>query len=150
MITKVAEISISYSNVLPITEQPIVISSRDSFNVFISHWNMDLISLQEEFKVLFLNRGNRVLGIYSLSKGGMTGTIVDAKLVMSVALKCAASGIILCHNHPSSTLRPSNNDKALTKKIQQGAQLLDIALLDHLIIAPEGYYSFADEGELNR
>lgn len=93
MITKVAEISISYSNVLPITEQPIVISSRDSFNVFISHWNMDLISLQEEFKVLFLNRGNRVLGIYSLSKGGMTGTIVDAKLVMSVALKCAASGI---------------------------------------------------------
>ena len=150
MITKVAEISISYSNVLPITEQPIVISSRDSFNVFISHWNMDLISLQEEFKVLFLNRGNRVLGIYSLSKGGMTGTIVDAKLVMSVALKCAASGIILCHNHPSSTLRPSKNDKALTKKIQQGAQLLDIALLDHLIIAPEGYYSFADEGELNR
>ena len=149
MITKVAEISISYSNVLPITEQPIVISSRDSFNVFISHWNMDLISLQEEFKVLFLNRGNRVLGIYSLSKGGMTGTIVDAKLVMSVALKCAASGIILCHNHPSSTLRPSKNDKALTKKIQQGAQLLDIALLDHLIIAPEGYYSFADEGELN-
>jgi DNA repair protein RadC len=89
-----------------------------------------------------------VLGIYEVSTGGMTGTVADPKLIFAAALKGAACGIILAHNHPSNNLKPSISDEQLTTKIKEGGKLLDIKLLDHLIISSEGYYSFADEGLL--
>ena len=88
------------------------------------------------------------LGIYHLSKGGIAGTVVDPKIVFSVALKSAASSLILIHNHPSGNLQPSEADKTITKKLVDAAKLLDINVLDHLIISIESYYSFADEGLL--
>lgn len=143
---KISEIKVSYSSN---NEKKLVIkTSNEAYDVFIDTWNMDTIELQEEFKLLLLNRANKLLGIYHLSKGGTSSTIVDNKLVFSVALKCQASGIILAHNHPSGNLRPSEADKQVTRKVKKGGEYLDITLLDHVILTKDGYFSFADEGLL--
>lgn len=144
----VAEIQIQYKPVFKISERPKIISSQSAFEIFLNSWNQDLISLQEEFKIMFLNNNNRVLGIYNVSRGGITGTLVDVRILFGTILKSAATGIILAHNHPSTTLNPSEADKILTVKIKNAAQFFDIKVLDHLIITPEAYLSFADEGLL--
>ena len=102
----------------------------------------------EEFWVLYLNNANCVIHENRLSKGGITGTLVDVRLVLRKALEVGAVALILAHNHPSGTLKPSTADRDLTKKIQQSAQLMDIKILDHLIITREDYYSFADQNLL--
>ncbi len=146
-LNEVAEIKVSYKT----TNTPKVkITSGDvAFEVLLSSWDSDTIELQEEFKVLLLNRANEVLGIYPLSKGGITGTVVDQRLIFAVALKCNATGIILCHNHPSSTLKPSDSDITLTRSIKKCADFLDITLIDHLIITKKGFFSFSNEGMLS-
>jgi len=141
-----AEITVSYTS-QHILKQKIT-SSQVAFQILLSSWNSNRIELQEECKILLLNRGNKALGVYHLSKGGVSGTVVDAKLVFAVALKCNASGIILCHNHPSGNLYPSEADKFITSKIKKAGELLDIVLTDHLIITSEGYYSFSENGLL--
>jgi DNA repair protein RadC len=96
---------------------------------------------------MYLNRANRVLGVFELSKGGISGTIVDIILLISVALKVAASSVILAHNHPSGNLQPSSSDRQLTDKIKSACKLFDITLTDHLILSPnETFLSFNDEG----
>lgn len=102
----------------------------------------------EEFWVLFLNNSNKVILKSQLSKGGISGTIVDVRLVFKLALENAATGLILCHNHPSGGLKPSDADKQITKKIKQAGDNLDVKVLDHLIITETKYYSFVDEGIL--
>lgn len=102
----------------------------------------------EEFWVLFLNNSNKVILKSQLSKGGISGTIVDVRLVFKVALENGATGLILCHNHPSGGLIPSDADKQITRKIKQAGDSLDVKVLDHLIITETKYYSFADEGIL--
>ncbi|WP_027064845.1 RadC family protein [Maribacter sp. Hel_I_7] len=99
----------------------------------------------EEFWILFLNNSNKVLHKAQLSKGGITGTLVDVRIVMKQALELGAVAIILAHNHPSGTLRPSAADKQITQKIKVASETLDIKVLDHLIITQKSYYSFADE-----
>ena len=141
---KISEITVSYSNSKQ--KKLKVKNSKESYDVLLNSWDNNIIELQEEFKILLLNRSNTVLGVYPMSKGGVSGTVVDAKLVFSVALKCNASSIIIAHNHPSGNLTPSEADKALTQKIKKAGQYLDIALLDHLIITKEDFYSFNDNG----
>ncbi|MBL7472831.1 RadC family protein [Robertkochia sediminum] len=102
----------------------------------------------EEFWVLYLNNSNRVLKHEQLSKGGITGTLVDIRLALKLALELNATAMILAHNHPSGTLIPSEADKQLTRKFHKAAGSLDIKLLDHLIVTDKEYYSFADEGLL--
>lgn len=102
----------------------------------------------EMFAVVFLNRANRIIHFEIISKGGITGTVADPKVIFKKALEREASSIILCHNHPSGNLNPSRADKELTDKIGQAANYLDIRLLDHIIVSQDGYYSFADAGEL--
>lgn len=102
----------------------------------------------EEFWIVYLNNSNKVIQKNQLSKGGITGTLVDVRLALKTALEVGATGIILSHNHPSGTLRPSEADKQLTKKIKLASESLDIKILDHLIITEKAYYSFADEGVL--
>ena len=102
----------------------------------------------EEFWVLFLNNSNKVLAKSQMSKGGITATLVDIRLLFKQALEMAAVGIVVCHNHPSGKLEPSQADKQLTQKIKAAAHTLDIKLLDHLIITEKAYFSFADEGIL--
>jgi DNA repair protein RadC len=143
----VAEIKVAYST----NNTPRVkISSVDvAFKILLASWNIDTIELQEEFKILLLNRANEVLGIYPLSRGGITGTLVDQRLIFAVALKCNATGIIMCHNHPSGKLLPSETDITLTKSIGKCGDLLGISLIDHLIISNNGFYSFSNEGKLS-
>ncbi|GAB4158092.1 MAG: DNA repair protein RadC [Winogradskyella sp.] len=102
----------------------------------------------EEFWILYLNNSNKVIQKNQLSKGGITGTLVDVRLVLKSALEVGATSLILCHNHPSGTLKPSQADKDITLKLKTAAQSLDIKVLDHLIITEKTYFSFADEGIL--
>jgi len=123
-----------------------ITNSNDAFICLKNNWNLDTIELQEEFKILLLNRANEILGIHNLSKGGMTGTLVDIRLLFAVVIKSTACSFIMCHNHPSGNLKPSEADKRLFRKIKQAAEFLDVQVLDNLIISNEGYYSFTDEG----
>ncbi len=102
----------------------------------------------EVFAVLFLNRANRVNHFEIISQGGITGTVADPRIIFKKALQEEAVSIILCHNHPSGNLKPSRADQDMTHKIKEASQFLDIKLLDHIIVSNEGYYSFADEGDL--
>ena len=128
-----------------IKDRPEIRSSRDAFDV-IAPMIMDL--QHEEFWVLMLNRGNQVLKRVQVSLGGVSGTVVDAKIIFKKALEIPASAIILCHNHPSGNLRPSQADIEITNKVKKGGELIDINVLDHLIVSERGYFSFADEGML--
>lgn len=142
----VAELELVYKTKVKPSQRPKVQSSRDLYSLLMSQWNMDIIELQEQFKVILLNRANRVLGLYEVASGGLTGTVADPRLILAAALKAGACGIVLSHNHPSSNLQPSRADEQLTLKIKQAADLHDIRVLDHIIVSVEGYYSFADEG----
>ncbi len=102
----------------------------------------------EEFWILFLNRANKIIAIERLSQGGINATVIDVRLLLKHAINHLASAIIVCHNHPSGGLKPSEQDIGITKKIKQSAHLVDINLLDHIIVADKGYFSFADEGIL--
>ncbi|NQZ42954.1 MAG: DNA repair protein RadC [Flavobacteriaceae bacterium] len=102
----------------------------------------------EEFWVLYLNNSNKLLAKDLISKGGITGTLVDVRLVLKRSLELGAIGLILIHNHPSGALRPSNQDKQVTKKMKNAANTIDIKILDHVILAEKNYFSFADEGIL--
>lgn len=102
----------------------------------------------EEFWVMLLSRANVVMEKIKVSSGGVSGTVADARLIFKSAIQRLASGIILVHNHPSGNLKPSPNDISLTKKLKEAGEFLDISVLDHLIVADSGYYSFADEGML--
>ena len=99
----------------------------------------------EEFWVLYLNNSNKVLSKSQQGKGGITGTIIDTRLVFKAALELGATALILCHNHPSGTLTPSDADKQMTRKLKAAGQNLDIQVLDHVIVTENGYFSFADE-----
>ena len=145
---KVAEVQVMYQPIRNPQKVPQIARSSDAYSIFMEHWNANHISLFEEFKMLLLNRSNRVLGIFNVSSGGVSGTVVDAKLIFAPALKCLACGLILAHSHPSGVLMPSTPDIQLTKKLKSAGEFLDITILDHMIITPEGYYSFADEGAL--
>src|SRR5690606_11374657 len=143
---QVAEIQLVYkSNVKP-SLRPKISHSKDAYQVLLESWDDTKIELLEQFKVMFTNRANKVLGIFELSTGGVSGTVADPKLIFAAALKVAASGLILSHNHPSGNLQPSQADIDLTRKIKEAGKLLEIQLLDHIILTTEGYYSFADEG----
>lgn len=143
---QVSEITVSYSNSNP--ERIKVSSSRNLYQLALEHWSMGLIEYQEEVKVFLINRANIVLGIYEVSKGGITSSIVDIRLILGVALRCNAVQIVLMHNHPSGNLKPSDADISITKKLKQACELLEINLLDHIIITRNGYYSFSDSGIL--
>ena len=102
----------------------------------------------EEFWILMMNNANKLKQKWRLSKGGITATLVDVRLIYKKALEIGATGIILCHNHPSGNLRPSQSDIILTKKVIKGGRLLDIQIIDHIIVTDQSYYSFADDGSL--
>ena len=147
---KVNEIKVSYQEKLATLQSEHIQSSEDAATLLFDTWDKNTIGLYESFKILLLNNSNKVKGIYELSSGGITGTVVDIRLLFAVVLKSISVGIILVHNHPSGKLQPSEADKQLTRKIKDAADYLDIKLLDHLILTPSGsYYSFSDNGLFN-
>ena len=124
---------------------PQIKSSTDIYNIM----RIKLERLEyEEFWVLYLSRSNRIIYEECMSKGGVSGTITDVRLILKRALELLASGIILVHNHPSGNLRPSPDDDRITTKTKEAAKLLDINVLDHLIITPTSYFSYNDNGRI--
>jgi len=120
-------------------------SSNDVYSIF--HPLISDLSY-EEFWLLYLNRSNKVISKLKISQGGISGTITDIRLILKRALEVLASSIIICHNHPSGNREPSDADRRITEKIKEAASYFDISLLDHLIVTDNGYYSFADKGEI--
>lgn len=144
----IAEIELHYKSEIPVDKRLKVKSSQSAVDILRALWNPNTFELQECFNILLLNNSNHIVGFYPHSRGGITGTLADIRLIFITALKCGAVGLILSHNHPSGTLKPSRSDLALTKKIKNAGKFLDIKVLDHIILTKEGYYSFADNGEL--
>jgi DNA repair protein RadC len=120
-------------------------SSADAFNIF--HPLLSDLS-HEEFWILFLNRSNKPINRMKVSQGGISGTVTDVRIIMKKAVENLASGLIVCHNHPSGNNNPSESDIQITQKIREAGSMLDVQLLDHIIIAGAAYYSFADNGLL--
>lgn len=145
-----SEIELIYKSKVKASERPRIESSHSAFEVALNAWDDNKIELLEQFKVLMLSNNNRVLGVYEMSSGGITGTVVDIRLLFAALLKAKATAFIIVHNHPSGKLNPSEADKQITAKIKQASQLLDISFLNHLIITSKRYYSFIDEGVIRR
>ncbi|MFD1000191.1 RadC family protein [Ohtaekwangia kribbensis] len=143
---KAAEIQIIYRNKVPVHERPKITSSNEAYKVLRATWDENRIELIEQFKIMLLNRGNRVIGISEISTGGIDGCTADPRIVYGTALKAGACGMILVHNHPSGNLDPSQADIDLTRKLSGAGKFLDIQVLDHLVINRHRYHSFADEG----
>ncbi|SFU49063.1 RadC-like JAB domain-containing protein [Pustulibacterium marinum] len=145
----ISEVEIFYNNPVKIEDRKKVISSRSAQEAFFDFSDPRKIGHKEFFWLMLLNNSNHILGISTLSSGGITGTIVDVRLLFQIALKANATAIIVGHNHPSGKTEPSNADKQITNKIKSAGDFLDIKLLDHIIITPENtFYSFADEGQI--
>jgi DNA repair protein RadC len=142
----VSDVKLIYYPKIKPSERPYIQRSGDAHTVFMEKWDSNNIHLIEEFKLMLLNRGNRVLGVVAVSSGGMTGTVADPRIILRYALLAGATSIVLAHNHPSGNLKPSHADEALTQKIRGACQYVDISVMDHIIINGEGYYSMADEG----
>lgn len=129
-------------------EHPRIASSRDIANFIRNTFEEGEIEYRECFKVVYLNRANKVLGFQTISEGGTSCTPVDNKMIFAGALLSNAQTIILCHNHPSGNLKPSYQDDAITRTAKQAGDYLGIKVLDHLIITVDGFFSYNDEGKL--
>lgn len=133
---KTAESSFKYS----------ITNDKDAVKAFRNIY--EDLEIYESFYALYLNNSNEIIGWRKISQGGITSTVVDVRLIFAPAFKCLASGIIICHNHPSGKLEPSREDIAVTKRIKDIGELMNIKLLDHIILTLDDYYSFADNGQI--
>lgn len=143
---KVAEVELVYKSIPATKNQSRVTSSKDAYEVFIDTWDMNKLELQEQFRVIFLNRNNDCLGVSTISTGGISDCLADPKLVFAAALKARASAIILSHNHPSGNNSFSEPDKTMTERFIQIGKFLDLPVLDHILITKDGYTSYSDLG----
>lgn len=147
--TMVKEVQLTYAPDKDIPSRKKITTSADAHTTLLEAFDPQTIMFQEECIALYLNRSNKPIGFYRVSKGSLSGTVVDVRLILASAIKGLASGIILAHNHPSGNPQPSTCDLTLTKKIKDACKLMDVQLLDHIIINPfGGYTSFADRGIL--
>ena len=143
----IAEVKISYKRSREIFSDININTSSHAREIFEQIWSDDL-EYKEEMYVLMLDRSNKVLGFNKISTGGTAGTIVDVKILFQLLLKTNTASFILCHNHPSLSLKPSAQDLKLTRRVKEVANFHDINFLDHLILTSESFYSMADEGDL--
>ena len=125
-----------------------IYSSEDAYEVLLSTYREGTLRCKEDFKVLFLNQAKQVLGYTLISEGGITDTTVDVRVILQAALLTNSVALILAHNHPSGSMKPSRQDIEITKQVKEAARLMRITVIDHLIPTDTSYYSFADEGEL--
>ena len=123
----------------------VITASKDAFDYF--HPLLGDLG-HEEFWVMLLDRGNKIQDSFRISQGGISGTVIDVRIILKPAIEKQSSNVVLCHNHPSGTLQPSQADRQITTKIKDAAKLMDISVLDHIIIGQNKYFSFADEGLL--
>ncbi len=145
---EMAEIKVTYDRTTNSSENLTVNSSQYADFIFRHYFDRKTIQYCEEFKVMYLDQKNSLLGIVQHSKGGASSTVVDIKQILGVALTANATSLILAHNHPTGNLKPSRQDLELTKDIKASCTVMHLALLDHLILTKDSYYSLADEGIL--
>ena len=143
----VSEVKISYETNNKNRKKLKINSSVKIYELMLRNWEQ--VEYRESFKILLLDRANHALGINTVSTGGLSDTTVDVRMILQGALLANSSGIVCCHNHPSGNVKPSFSDDVVTLKIMRAAKVMDIELIDHLIIAKHGYYSYADEGRLD-
>ena len=129
-------------------EKKKITSSSLCYEMLKKMYDADTLEYFESSIAIYLNRANNTIGWQKISQGGLSGTVVDVRIILATALKCGASAIILSHNHPSGNLFPSTSDDKLTEKVNDACKIMEIKLLDHMIITSEGYYSYSDEGKI--
>ena len=146
-LTNIPELTLKFKS--GIIKKVQIKSSKDAADYLRTMFNDDTMEVSESVVVVYMNRSNNSIGWFKVSQGGISGTVIDVRLVLVTALKCLASGMIICHNHPSGNTSPSDSDVKITQKLKEAGSLMDVQLLDHLILTPDGgYFSFADEGKL--
>lgn len=148
MTSHFSEVSLTYKSSKPVKDLATVRSPIDAVKILRKIWNEDTIQIREEFVILILNHSKKCLGWSLISIGGPTSTIVDVTSILKILLLGNASSAILCHSHPSGTLKPSLADKNLTKKIKKASNYIGLEIDDHIILTRDGYYSFKDGGHL--
>ena len=148
LLNNIAEVKITYSHNVPANERLIITCSKDAYHATQLFFDSAQIEHKEYFYILLMNRANKVLKFNKISEGGLSGTITDIRLIFQAAIKSNASAIICIHNHPSGNTNPSQADLNVTKKVQEAGKLLDIAVLDHMIVTSDAYYSLADNDQM--
>lgn len=146
---KICEVELVYHHKCKASERPSVQSTDQAYNLLIQTWDKGKIELQEQFRVILLDKKLSCIGVSTVASGGIASCTVDLKLVFALAIKSASSAILLAHNHPSGSIKPSQHDRILTGQFSQAGKLLGIDVVDHLIVTPEGYTSMASEGLMN-
>lgn len=134
------QVKLSYVNETIITDRPVIGNADEATEFIFESWDKTTIEHFESVKLILLNRGHQLLGIADISQGGLSGSVIDVRLIAQYALTANASAVILVHNHPSGNLKPSSADISITKKVNDAMRLLDIDLLDHIIINKDGEY----------
>lgn len=145
---RVAEVELSYKNNVPYNERKKIQCSDDAYRVLLNTHDDNTIDYTETFRVLYLNQSNQVLGIKTISTGGVTNSVVDVRTILQGALLTNAVAMILGHNHPSGNVKPSREDERITDQISKAAQMLNIRVLDHIVYTRENHFSFSDQGRL--
>lgn len=142
----------SFSSSFTIIYLPVILHEKaictedDSIEMIRKYWNNEAIALQEQVMAFYLNNANKLIGYKLISTGTMTACLVDVKLIVSLALHCMATYVIIAHNHPSGKMQPSKQDIQITEKIKKALELIDVRLMDHIILSSENYLSLANEG----
>lgn len=146
---QVCELTVTYKPRVKAADRYVIRSSVDAYSLLIqAAFDTETLEYKEYVKLVLLNNANKVLGIATISEGGMDSTTVDVRLILQTALLAHATAIILAHNHPSGGLKPSGRDDFMTQQVRKAAAMVDIVLHDHIIVTREGYYSYKDEGKL--
>ena len=148
-ILKVCDVKLTYNTKVKSSERPVIHNSEDIYRLLVDHvYNEGMIQHKEYLKLILLNNSSKVLGVSNISEGGITETSADIRIIMQAAILGNATRIILAHNHPSGSLKPSTVDNLLTEKVKNAAKLFNITLLDHIIVTDSGYCSYLDEGRV--
>ena len=146
---KVSEVKLTYNTKVKSSERVKIQNSEDAYRLLVSFvYDSETIQYREYVKLLLLDRSCKVLGVVSISEGGLNQSLADVRIILQAAILGNASGIILSHNHPSGNRLPSKEDDALTESVSKAAKLFNIRLLDHIIVTDCGYFSYSDEGRL--
>ena len=143
-----AEVSMSYRSKIKPADRPKITSSKNAYNYLRTIFNPDTIEHHEEFYIILIGQSSKVLGWVKIASGNIDNCLFDSRIIFQCALLANATGVILCHNHPSGNLTPSQQDIYVTRRIRSAGLILNIQVLDHIIITSESYYSFGDEGML--
>ena len=145
----VRKLTFGFDKLVNLRDLPAATCSRELYQIFLEKWDKKRLQYVEDFKVVYMNKQRRVIGVTTISNGAIDYALVDIRVIMANALSCGGVCIALAHNHPSGAVYPSDQDIQLTKDISEAARILKLKVLDHIIITPDTYYSFADEDKIN-